>query len=133
MVSGAAGRPQLPPSPEGCTIKKKDEICAHPSNCWSLADDRKVKTIVEYLADELINATQGSSNCSTADPSSAPASNKEKPIQEKNGFHSKINPTYSKINPEVPNRRLKVLERQARKSFNDYKITRHSEANKSGA
>ena len=105
----------------------------HPPNDWPLADDRNVKTIVEYLADELINAAKGSSNGSTANPPSAPASNDEKLIQVKNRFHSKINPTYSKINPEVPNRRLKVLGHQTRRSFNGYKITRHPEANKGEA
>ena len=104
-----------------------------PSNGWCLADDGNVKTIVECIADELINAAQGSSNWSTSDSSSKAALNEQKPIREKNEFHSKINATYSKINPKVPNRRLKVLGRQARRSFNDYKITRHSEANKSGA
>ena len=69
--------------------------------------DRNVKTIAECLADELINAAQGSSNWSTADSSSEAASNEQKPIREKNEFHSKIKATYSKINPKVPNRRLK--------------------------
>ena len=105
----------------------------HPPNDWPLADDRNFKTIVEYLADELINTAKGSSNWSTADPSSEAASKNEKLIREKNGFHSKINKTYSKINPKVPNRRLKVLGRQARRSLNDYKITRHPEANKGEA
>ena len=104
-----------------------------PHNDWPLADDRNVKTIVEYLADELINAAKTSSNGSTVDSSSAPASNNEKPIQVKNRFHLKINPTYSKINPEVPNRRLEVLGHQAQRSFNGYKITQHSEANRGEA
>ena len=98
-----------------------------------LADDRNVKTIAEYLADELIKCCQGLINGSTVDPSSAPASNDEKPIQVKNRLHSKIKPTYSKINLEFPNRRIKVLGYQTRRSFNGYKITWHPEANKGEA
>ena len=58
----------------------------HSPNDWPLADNRNVKTIAECLADELINAAQGSSNWSTADSSSEAVSSKQKPIREKNKF-----------------------------------------------
>ena len=105
----------------------------HPPNDWPLADDRNVKTIVEYLADELINATKGSSTGRLPTLLQHLHQTMRKPIQVKNRLHLKINPTYSKTNREFPNHRLKVLRHQAQRSFNDYKITRHFEANKGEA
>ena len=103
--------------PPGLHRQEEGRDCAHCQRpIQRLAPrqnaDRKIKTIAECLADELINAAQGSSNRSTADSSSEAASNVQKPMREKNEFHSKINTTYSKIspgqiNPKVRNRRLK--------------------------
>ena len=101
-----------PPPSGGLHRQEEGRYCAHCQRpIQRLAPkqtaDRNVKTIAECLADELINADQGSPNWSTADSSSEAASSKQKLIREKNKFHSKINVTYSKINSKIPNRRLK--------------------------
>ena len=91
MLLRARPTGRLAPPHGGYTVKKKDEIVR-------LADGRNVKIIAECLAGELINAAQVSSNWSTANSFSEAASDKQKQIQKKNEFQSKIRATCSKIN-----------------------------------